>query len=316
MRHSAMACARAGCAAAGDDADPLAADVDAVAVAGAPPARPARGRRAALRVRPALLSAARPTKSSSVLERDGEADPGLERVDLVVELVAGEDQARLDPQRVERLEAERLRSRAPRPPPTPRPRRPGRRRGGTRPRSRARPCSRCARRRSGSPSWAPMRPDEEAEPAQLLERGWRRRRPDDLAQDLAPPRALHGEVVELVGRGLHPRPQPQALGLLAQPDAVVGVAADEAEVVLGRAGRRSRRRASRRSRCRSPCRRPGPTASLRTSRVTRRCISVSASGPSTSNLRSGERSMTTAALAAGPVLGDRRPRLSKQSGSQ
>ena len=38
----------------------------------------------------------------------GESDPGLERVDLVVELVAGEDQSRLDAQDVERLEPERL----------------------------------------------------------------------------------------------------------------------------------------------------------------------------------------------------------------
>ena len=38
---------------------------------------------------------------------DREPDPRLERVNLVVELVAGEDQARLDAEDVERLEAER-----------------------------------------------------------------------------------------------------------------------------------------------------------------------------------------------------------------
>jgi hypothetical protein len=34
------------------------------------------------------------------VELDREADPGLEGVDLVVELVAGEDQPRLDPDHV------------------------------------------------------------------------------------------------------------------------------------------------------------------------------------------------------------------------
>ena len=43
-----------------------------------------------------------------VVQRDGEPDPRLERIDLVVELVAGEDQPGLDPQHVERLEPERL----------------------------------------------------------------------------------------------------------------------------------------------------------------------------------------------------------------
>ena len=38
---------------------------------------------------------------------DGEADPGLEGIDLVVELVSGEDEAGLDAEDVERLEAER-----------------------------------------------------------------------------------------------------------------------------------------------------------------------------------------------------------------
>src|SRR3954447_12371365 len=37
---------------------------------------------------------------------DGEADAGLEGIDLVVELVAREDQTRLDPQHVERVEPE------------------------------------------------------------------------------------------------------------------------------------------------------------------------------------------------------------------
>src|SRR5437762_3527673 len=40
------------------------------------------------------------------LQRDGEPDAGLERVDLVAELVAGEDQAGFDPQDVQGIEAE------------------------------------------------------------------------------------------------------------------------------------------------------------------------------------------------------------------
>src|SRR4029078_5733450 len=40
------------------------------------------------------------------LQRDREPDAGLERVDLVAELVAGEDQAGFDPQDVQGIEAE------------------------------------------------------------------------------------------------------------------------------------------------------------------------------------------------------------------
>ena len=86
------------------------------------------------------------------VELDREADARLERVDLVVELVAGEDQPGLDADHVERLEPERLEPVRLRRPPRSRPRPPARRRGGRRPRSPARPCSRCARPRSGMPS--------------------------------------------------------------------------------------------------------------------------------------------------------------------
>ncbi len=50
-------------------------------------------------------------------------------------------------------------------------------------------------------------------------------------QDLARGRPLDADVVQVVGRLLHPDAQPEPLGLLAQPDAVVLGAADEAEVV-------------------------------------------------------------------------------------
>ena len=62
----------------------------------------------ALRMRLAFLERLAPDEVLVVVERDREPDPRLERVDLVVELVAGEDQPRLDPQDVERLEPERL----------------------------------------------------------------------------------------------------------------------------------------------------------------------------------------------------------------
>ena len=42
-----------------------------------------------------------------LVRRDGEPDPRLERVDLVVELVAREDEPRLDPEHVERIEPQR-----------------------------------------------------------------------------------------------------------------------------------------------------------------------------------------------------------------
>ena len=78
-------------------------------------------------------------------------------------------------------------------------------------------------------------PDQQPEPAQLLQPRLGRRRPDDLAEDLAAPRTLHGEVVELVGRGLHPGPHRLGLGQRGQVDAGVGVADDEAEVVIAEA---------------------------------------------------------------------------------
>ena len=42
--------------------------------------------------------------------------------------------------------------------------------------------------------------DGEAEPTELVQRGPRGRRPDDLAQDVAALRTLHGDIVQLVGR--------------------------------------------------------------------------------------------------------------------
>ena len=89
-----------------------------------------------------------------------------------------------------------------------------------------------ARDHDRNPVVRPDAPDREAEPLEILERSLRRRRPHDLLQELTAGRSLDGDVVELLGRRLHPRLEIELLAQLVQPDAVVLVAADEAEVVL------------------------------------------------------------------------------------
>ena len=184
----------------------------------------------ALRMRAPLSQRFAPDKVVLLVGRHREADPGLERIRLVVELVAGEDEARLDPQHVERLQPERHE-----------PRRPARfqhripHSGGI-----LRMTEQLVAELAGVPRARrdqrnPLRPaeprDREAEPFQLCERRLRRRRPDDLRQDVARRRPLHRDVVQVVRRVLHPRLQPQPLGLFAKPDPVVVARADEAEVV-------------------------------------------------------------------------------------
>ncbi len=185
-----------------------------------------------------------------VVERHREADAGLERVDLVVELVAREDQPGLDAQHVERLEPERLE--------------PVRlARGPDRVPHRG-PVGRMAedlvaelagvagaRDHDRDAVVAADPADQEAEPLELVERRLSRRRPDRAR---ASGSRLFGPCTARLWswsvESLQFTPQAEALHLLAQPDAVVFVAADEAEVVLGRGGRRWRRRSCRRSRCR------------------------------------------------------------------
>jgi hypothetical protein len=75
-------------------------------------------------------------------------------------------------------------------------------------------------------------PDGEAEPSQFLDPGPGRRRPDDLLEDVAAVRPLDRDIVHLVGRGAHPGLEAELVGLLAQPDAGIVVAADPAEIVL------------------------------------------------------------------------------------
>ena len=97
-----------------------------------------------------------------------------------------------------------------------------------------------------------------------------------------------------VDRLTQTRFRPSRSRLLAQPQPVVLVAADEPEVGVAQPEHGGSRRSSRRSRCTSPSTRPGRCDSLRMLRVTQACSSASASGPSTSNLRSGDRSISAA----------------------
>ena len=120
-------------------------------------------------------------------------------------------------------------------PPRSRPTRPGRRRGGRTPRSRARPCSRCARPPPGSRRSRRSGPTRKRNHLSSSSAGLGGRRPDELLHQLAALGPLHGEVVELVGGGLHEHVQPEPLGELLEPDAGVLVAADEAEVVVAEA---------------------------------------------------------------------------------
>src|SRR4029077_10492881 len=91
--------------AAGDDAHPRAPDVDTIAV---------RGRLVTLQFEPdegplrMSLAAEQRLLAHEVVGLRGhrEADPGLERVHLVIELAAGVDQAGLNPEDVERLQAQ------------------------------------------------------------------------------------------------------------------------------------------------------------------------------------------------------------------
>ncbi len=219
--------------AAGDHADLRAADVHAIAVAGDLVAGELEADERALRVRLALDQRLLADEVVAVLvQRDGEPDAGLERVDLVVELIVGEDQRRLDPQHVERREAEGFQPVAGSGLPDRVPD------GGSviwmAPDLEA---ELAGVARAGHDDRDPVvvadPADQEAEPAQVLERRLGRRRPDDLPQDLAAARALDREVVELVGRRLHPDAHRVGLGELGQVHAGVRIAGDEAEVVVG-----------------------------------------------------------------------------------
>ncbi|MND80976.1 hypothetical protein D3C80_727600 [compost metagenome] len=73
--------------------------------------------------------------------------------------------------------------------------------------------------------------DQEAEPAELFQLGLAGRGPDHLAEQLAAQRALHGDVVDLLGGRLDPHLHAELLRLLAQPVAGEVLAAHPAEAV-------------------------------------------------------------------------------------
>ena len=84
----------------------------------------------------------------------------------------------------------------------------------------------------GTPSDAPIRPTQNRNHVSSSSDGCASAVQTKRAEDLAAPRSLDREVVELVGGRLHPDAKARALRLLLQPDAVVVVAPDEPEVVL------------------------------------------------------------------------------------
>ena len=93
--------------AARDDPDLLAPDVHGVAVSGGLVAFELESDERALGMLASFLERRPADEVLVAAQVDREPDARLERVDLVVVLVAGRDQAGLDPQHVERVEAER-----------------------------------------------------------------------------------------------------------------------------------------------------------------------------------------------------------------
>ena len=85
------------------------------------------------------------------------------------------------------------------------------------------------------PWWSPKRPTTKRNHLSSSIEGCVFGVQTSLLHDRAALGALDGEVVQLIGRGLDVRLEAEALGEVLQPDAVVGVAADEAEVVVAQA---------------------------------------------------------------------------------
>ena len=203
-------------------------------MAGGLVAREVQADQRALRVRLALDERVLADEVLVDVECHGEADAGLERVDLVVELVAGEDQARLDAEHVKRVEPERDQAlrRARRHHRVPH----GLAVVGVAEDLVAELAAVAGARDDERDAVVGADPaDEEAEPLELLELRLGRGRPDELLQDLAAQRPLDRDVVQLVGRRLDPHAQAALVGDLLEVHARVRVAADEAEVVVGHA---------------------------------------------------------------------------------
>src|SRR5438552_3579770 len=133
------------------------------------------------------------------LERHGEADAGFERIGLIGEFIIGEDQSGLDAQHVERFKTQRRQATFPSCLPH-----------GIEHGNRilgvaenlitelARIAG--ARHDDRHALEAVNAPNREAEPFELAHRRLRRRGPYDLLEQIARLRALHGDIVQLVGR--------------------------------------------------------------------------------------------------------------------
>ena len=165
------------------------------------------------------------------LERHREPDSGLERIGLVGELAACEDEPGLDADHVERCEpeggdAERL----------------------ARSHDLLEQCPGILRVAEELIAELPgisgaghdeghavkvVKPgNRKPEPAELTDGLPGRARPENGLEDLPALRALHRDVRKLLGRGLDPRVETPALRLLAQPQSRQVVAANPAEVVV------------------------------------------------------------------------------------
>ena len=168
------------------------------------------------------------------LERHGKADPGLERVGLVAEIIAGKDQPSLDPHHVQRLQPHRADAM-------------GLTRLPHRVEHRARMFGMAEDLVSQLAGIAGAADHHrhalivadpgggKAEPAELFELGLMRRGPDHLFQQFAAFGPLHGDIVLHVGRRAYQHLEPQLGGLFPEPLATVIRAADPAEIVLAQA---------------------------------------------------------------------------------
>ena len=219
-----------GAGGAGDRADLGAADMDAIAL----PRRLIAVELEADELIAGMLLAAEHRLAADelliTLESDGEADARLEGIDLVGELIAGEDEPRLDPQHIQGLEAQRhdalglarLEDRIP---------------DGGRVLGMAEDLVAQlagiagARDHDGDPVVIADPPDGEMEPLDLGQARPGRRRPDDALQHLAALGPLHRDIAELVRRGFDPGLETAGRRLVAQPFAGVFVAGDEAIAV-------------------------------------------------------------------------------------
>ena len=150
-----------------------------------------------------------------------------------------------------------------------------------------------ARDTMGMPSKSPMRPMlKRNQPSSPMRPA--RAPSTPLARESCGFRAPAPRCCDLLGGGLHPGSEALLLRLLTQPDPAVVDHRLSSESSPGPAGTRCRRRACRRCRSTWRCRRPGPPPASSCCASRSICISASASGPTTSNFRSGDRSVMIA----------------------